>query len=189
MQMSNMDFSPPDRGSGGAGGFKKMVAGGGVALMVVLFIAVTWAAVEIYKKTSMPGGAGLVKWRTVSEGVSEARQKGRPVLFDFTAEWCPPCRAMEHNVFSDERVAQAMNESFIPVRVLDRMREEGTNPAAVQEAQEKYQIEGFPTLLAASGEGQEYARLVGYHPKSQVSAWLAAVLSAHEKSARGGAPQ
>lgn len=187
--MSSMDFSPLDGGSGRASGFKKTMTGGGVSLMVILFIAATWAAVEIYKKTAMPGGAGLVKWRAVREGVSEARQKGRPVLFDFTAEWCPPCRAMEHNVFSDEKVAQVMNESFVPVRVLDRMREEGANPDAVQEAQEKYQIEGFPTLLAASAEGQEYARLVGYHPKSQVSAWLGAVLSAHEKSPRGGAPQ
>src|ERR1041385_4095332 len=79
-----------------------------------------------------------LRWRTLGEGVAESRANGKPILYDFTAEWCAPCRALNADVFSDPVVIRQLETLYVPVRVLDRAREEGRNPAWVDSLQRYY---------------------------------------------------
>jgi thiol:disulfide interchange protein len=105
-------------------------------------------------------GADAVQWRTLEVGVAEARASGRPVLYDFTAEWCPPCRLMQRQVFSDPQAAAALESRFVPVRVLDRQREEGHNARWVDSLQARYRVNAFPTLIVTDAGGAGETRRV-----------------------------
>jgi len=115
---------------------------------------------------------GLVQWRDVAEGRSLARQLDRPILYDFTAEWCGPCQMLNREVFADKGQAMIINQRFVPIRVLDRQREEGHNSAEVQELQQRYQITGFPTLVVASPDESLHVSIDGYRGRLQTTGWL-----------------
>jgi len=107
-------------------------------------------------------GADAVQWRTLEAGVAEARATDRPILYDFTAEWCPPCRMMQRQLFADPRAAAEIESRFVPVRVLDRQREEGRNARWVDSLQAHYRVNAFPTLIVAGADGRESSRLEGF---------------------------
>ena len=56
-------------------------------------------------------------------------------------------------------IADRVNAGFVPVRIVDRAREDGRNAPDVDELQRRYEISGFPTLVVAAPDG----RLIGKH--------------------------
>ena len=107
-------------------------------------------------------GADLVHWRALAVAVTEARATDRPILYDFTAEWCPPCRLMQSQVFADPQAAAELESRFVPVRVLDRQRETGRNASWVDSLQGRYHVNAFPTLIVTGADGREAARIEGF---------------------------
>ena len=117
-------------------------------------------------------GSGLVQWRP-SEGASAAaRSEGKPVLYDFTAAWCPPCHRLDTEGWGDSRAASLVNASYLPVRIVDREREEGKNPASIAELQRRYSVTAFPTLVVVDPDGREIAKFEGYGNKENLIRFL-----------------
>jgi thiol:disulfide interchange protein len=109
----------------------------------------------------------LVRWLPPSEGLARAQMVRKPILYDFTAEWCHPCRSMDEAVFSDPQMASRINERFIAVRVTDRQREEGRNPAEVADLQRRYGVRGYPTIVFADPGGIELGRMEGFRGREE----------------------
>ncbi len=122
--------------------------------------------------TKDEGAAGLVAWRPREKAVSAARSEGKPVLYDFTAAWCVPCHRLDTEGWGDSRVASLVNGSYLPARVVDREREDGKNPAAIEELQRRYSVRAFPTLVVADADGREIAKLEGYGGKESLVRFL-----------------
>jgi thiol:disulfide interchange protein len=111
------------------------------------------------------GEDGLVKWVKIDQAVEEAQKSGKPLMYDFTAEWCGPCHMLKRDVFADPESAGYINENYVPVMVLDRRREEGKNPPGVDDLQAQFALQGFPTLGVLSPDGSRKDRIVGYAGK------------------------
>lgn len=80
-----------------------------------------------------------------------------PVLVDFWAEWCGPCRALSPTI-------DALADQFAgKVKVMKLNVDE--NPGVPG----KFRIRGIPTLMIFKG-GQVVDQLVGAHPKDTISA-------------------
>jgi thioredoxin 1 len=102
---------------------------------------------------------GNTKPVTDSSFESEVLKSSTPVLVDFWAEWCGPCRALAPKL---EEVAKELGEKVKVVKV--NVDENQGTPA-------KYNIRGIPTMLLFKG-GNEVGQLVGNHPKDAIVDFL-----------------
>jgi thiol:disulfide interchange protein len=80
------------------------------------------------------------------------------VLVEFTgSDWCPPCIAMRKNVFSKKEFVDQASKDFILVE-LDFPKKDAEVKKKNQPYAEKYNIEGFPTVILFDAEGKEFNR-------------------------------
>jgi protein disulfide-isomerase len=101
-----------------------------------------------YKATNAQAPASAVAWRTgFDTAMAESAQTGKPVLVDFTASWCPPCKVMKHEVWPDAAVASAANDGYVPLLV------DVDDPQNAEVAR-RYGIRGIPTVLVLDASGK-----------------------------------
>jgi thioredoxin 1 len=88
---------------------------------------------------------------------SEVLKSDKPVLVDFWAEWCGPCRALAPKL---EEIAAEMGEKL---RVLKINVDENPNMPA------RYGVRGIPTMILFKS-GSEVEQIVGNLPKDNILA-------------------
>lgn len=121
-------------------------------------------------------GAGLVEWKPGESVAAVAKREGKPILYDFTAAWCPPCKRLDAEGWSDPQLARGVGRRFVPARVVDRQREDGANPAWIRELHTRYAINVFPTLVVADATGREIAKMEGYQDRKSLDEFLASAM-------------
>jgi len=131
-----------------------------IVLFVVALGLVAARVVVALTKREPPKSSG-VQWLTPEEGLRLAASSNKLVLLDFTADWCQPCHILDAEVFQDPAIAKSINERFVPIRVVDRRREEGRNAPEVDELQQRFSVRGYPTVIFAD-RGGERARMEGF---------------------------
>jgi thiol-disulfide isomerase/thioredoxin len=132
------------------------------ALLFRLVTAVANPVVEKSRTSSRPSAPPLVRWTPLDRAPAVSASSGKPVLYDFTAEWCPPCHRLDEEGWGNPGLARFVSDSYVPARVLDREREEGRNPPLVDELRNRYGIQAYPTLVVAAADGREIGRFEGW---------------------------
>ena len=97
-----------------------------------------------------------------------------PVLVDFWAEWCTPCKAIAPALeqISEELAGQ------VTIAKLDI--DENQDTAA------KYGVMSIPTMILFKG-GERAATKIGAGPKSQLQSWLEGELGADQAASNTAA--
>jgi thiol:disulfide interchange protein DsbD len=99
-----------------------------------------------------------IQWLDYDEKlVQSALARGKPVIIDFTADWCIPCREMEQYTFSSPPVI-AKAKQFVPLRVDLTHSTKPENRFLM----EKYRIKGVPTVIFLDRNGKEIEKLRFY---------------------------
>ncbi len=114
---------------------------------------------------TLPLGASDL-WSTDYEAsLKKAAAEKRLVLLEFTgSDWCPPCKMQAKEVFDQPDFETFAKDNLVPVK-LDFPRRSDQSPeirAANQALAEKYNVDGFPTVILLDSTGTELARKVGY---------------------------
>jgi thiol-disulfide isomerase/thioredoxin len=131
-----------------------------------------------------PEKTDFVEWVELNQAVAKAKKLDKPILYDFSADWCGPCMLMRAEIFGDKKVAKEINQNFVPVQVIDRHREEQSNPLEVDRLQKKYDIEAFPTLVVTKVGRSSIDIQKGYPDKKTTEQFISNALL--QSMSRGG---
>jgi thiol:disulfide interchange protein DsbD len=100
--------------------------------------------------------------KDVRKAIARAEVEKRPLLVDFTAEWCGACKDLDLHTFSEPRVGRALGR-FVAVKV------DATNDddPVVKETMSRFKVIGLPTVVLFDSKGGEAARFNKFVPPEE----------------------
>ncbi|HEY6394092.1 MAG TPA: thioredoxin family protein, partial [Candidatus Binataceae bacterium] len=125
-------------------------------LFIRSVIGVVSAGFLIYLAIPGRAPAQIQFARFSPDQLQSAQAEHKPVLIDFSADWCIPCREMEHSTFIDPAVVKEAGR-FVTMRANLTSQDESS-----QELISKFDIQGVPTTLLIDSDGKIIQRKVGY---------------------------
>jgi thiol:disulfide interchange protein DsbD len=96
-----------------------------------------------------------VAWAPYAEATLERAMADRkPVVIDFSADWCLPCKELDHKTFNQPEVVDAVG-GFVTIKA--DLTHHGS--PEVRALRKKYDIRGVPTIVFIDASGRERAEL------------------------------
>ncbi len=110
--------------------------------------------VDVAALKAGPEPVALLEWgHDETKAAATALSEKRPLLVDFTADWCGACKEMAKHTFSDPEVMKRTGK-FVAVKI-DATNDEDPQ---VKKMMEKYKVVGLPTVVVFDSEGKERKR-------------------------------
>jgi thiol:disulfide interchange protein DsbD len=134
-----------ERAGAGSGWFKVLKG----AFAVVLLASAALFAIP------RPAAEVELRFAPCSESaLREASHAGKPVMIDFFASWCLPCKELDEKTFTDPRVVEAAKGWVCLKADMTKASEENRALA------DRWGVKGMPTIVFLGPNGKETGRRV-----------------------------
>lgn len=117
-------------------------------------------------------GKPRIEWvATKKDGLKFAGRSGRPMMVEFYADWCPPCRTLESKFFTNEEVMD-LAYKMVPVRI-----DATVSTPEVDALVREFHVIGWPAFFFLSPDGKLYDDLtvISYDPDKLLESMREAV--------------
>lgn len=100
-----------------------------------------------------------LEWQKYTETEFQAAVGKKPVIIDFYADWCIPCKELDKMTFSNEQV-------ITEGKRFAAFKGDLTKSASpeVEAVKKKFNIIGVPTVIILDAQGKEVTRVTGFMP-------------------------
>jgi thioredoxin 1 len=145
-----------------------------ILLVVVALLAVAgYTAFRNSQQRAAAGSAGagghagvtLFSKMTYKEAVEAS--KGKLLVVDATATWCPPCQMMERDTWPDATLTSWVKDNGVAVQI-----DVDQDPTSARDLR----ISAMPTVILFR-DGKELGRTQGYMTASEMLNWLTTTAS------------
>jgi thiol:disulfide interchange protein DsbD len=113
------------------------------------------------EETILPEG-----FPVLDKALAQAKRENKPLVLDFHAEWCIPCKQMEKDVFPDPKVAVQLKR-VVFVRIDTDQEPELT---------QKLGVVGLPDIRFATSSGKIVHKTIGFQDADSFSSQLSKLL-------------
>lgn len=104
-----------------------------------------------------PEPTNPISWVPLSDqALAVAHDARRPVLIDFQAEWCLPCRKMERTTFVDPAFVETAR-GFVTLKADVTAQDD-----VAERLMHRFAVSGVPTYVLLAPDGRETQRFEGY---------------------------
>src|SRR5882724_7830178 len=107
----------------------------------------------------LQAGAEELKWLTdMPKAQAVAKKENKLIMLDFTgSDWCGWCIKLNKEVFSQPEFADYAKKNLVLVEVdfPHSKQQSDALKKANQNLQQKYHVEGYPTIIGLDGEGKK----------------------------------
>lgn len=125
-------------------------------LRPVLLLALAMVAITGFKSLSLQESAGAIAWRAYTDQ-RIVQAAGRPVLLEFTADWCINCKALEQTTFKDPKLVQTIIALGVtPLKVDLTLVDDGRRDLFA-----RYGGRAIPFVVLLDGRGEAVQRFTG----------------------------
>lgn len=126
-----------------------------------LFPAALFAQIKVEKPFQY-----FENWENV---LNEAKAKNKNIFIDAYTTWCPPCKKMDKEVYSDINVIANIDSSFIAIKVqMDQTKSDLPEVrewySAAEMLSKRFKIESFPTFIFLDPNGNLIQINKGFQP-------------------------
>ena len=127
--------------------------------------AASFALAAFLVASMLMRGPGVTWVPFSDDALKMASGQKRPVIIDFYAAWCAPCRELDEITFHDAAVVKQALEHFVMIKV--DVTEAGN--ALHERLLQRFTVKGVPTVVFLDSEGKEREdlRLVDFLPPDQ----------------------
>ena len=118
---------------------------------------------QVGSASAATSSTASIAWLSDEEAaVAQSKASGKPMIVDFTAEWCAACHEMERLTYTDAKVADAA-KGFVTV-MIDCTKDSDPRIKALQQ---KYGVVGLPKVVFVAPDGTIVDSTQGFVPPEE----------------------
>lgn len=123
-----------------------------IACAAFLFLLSAPSPAPAAAAAAAAGAAGIEWHKDFDKARSLAKELGKPMLIEYAAEWCPPCKEMERSFWPKPQTVE-LAKKFVCVRLdFDRRGPEVAT----------YKVDAIPAVVFADSWGNSLAVKIGF---------------------------
>ena len=104
----------------------------------------------LISRTSAAAAENNIEWyRDLRSASAAAQETNKPMMIEFWADWCVPCKVMDAEVYTDARVATALSHKMVAVRIHFDIQTDLVR---------QYKVEAIPNIVFTDSYGTELLR-------------------------------